>query len=168
MIPPLRVSATTSAHARPAGLTTRLALGLALGLLPLAAPPSSAQSSRISAPAPIKNFTAPFFNDEGYHTMVVRGGEARILSPQRIALADMNLTLFSGDERRLAETVILAPEALVQPEAQLVSGPAAVRLIRDDVELTGEDWTYDHAAQKISINRRARLVFQAAVADLLK
>lgn len=124
--------------------------------------------AQISSPAPVRNFTLPFFNDEGFHTMLVRGREASLANPQRIGLSDMTLTLFSGDETQKVDTVILSPTATVIPADSRIVGPGQVRLIRDDLELTGEEWSYDQPAKRILIQRGARIVFHAALADLLK
>ncbi len=140
-------------------------LGSLVALAGLAAAPATAQ---FSSPAPVKNFSLPFFNDEGFHTMLVRGREASLTNPQRIGLTDMTLTLFSGEEDQKVDTVILSPAAFVLPNEQKVTGPTLVRLVRDDLELTGEDWIYDHPAQKIIIQKRAHIVFNAPLADLLK
>ena len=140
------------------GVATLLALG----------GPLLGQTPRISAPAPVKDYSISFFSEAGYHDMQVKGATADVSDPKRIAVTGLILTLFSGDEAQQVETVILSPEALVEPDPQLVSGPSAVRLVRDDLELTGENWQYEHAAKKILIHRKARIVFCAPLVDLLK
>ena len=47
-------------------------------------------------------------------------------------------------------------------------GTSNVRLVRDDIEVTGEEWTYDHNAKKVSLARHARITFKAALPDILK
>lgn len=124
--------------------------------------------AQFSSPAPVKNFALPFFNDEGFHTMLIRGREALLANPERIALSDMALTLFRGDEAQTVDTVILSPAATVEPRAEIIRGPATVRLVRDDLELTGTDWAYDHRAAKITIQKGARILFYSPLSDLLK
>lgn len=139
-----------------------------LPLLLLFAVPLLAQSPRITAPAPARNYTLSLFSDQGYHSMHVRGAAAEARSGGRIALTDLTLSIYTGDASRTVETVILSPQAVLEPDAEVVAGPSLVRLIRDDLEVTGEDWSYDHRAKKILIQRNARIVFHAEVADLLK
>ncbi len=127
-----------------------------------------AQSPRVTAPAPARNYTLSLFSDQGYHSMHVRGASADLRNPKQVGLTDLNLTVFSGDASRKVDTVILSPEAVLQPDSEMISGPARVRLIRDDLEITGEDWRYEHAAKRILIQRNARIVFQAELTDLLK
>jgi hypothetical protein len=146
------------------------ALALLMGLLlpPLATPANPDLPRRVSSPAPVLNFSLPVFNDEGYHTLLVRGHRASLRDPSRIELADMTLTVFAGDPARTVESVLLSPRAVVYPEQERVEGPGPVRLVRDDVEVTGADWSYDHAAKKILINQRTRIVFQASLSNLLR
>ena len=127
-----------------------------------------AQSPRVTAPAPARNYTLSLFSDQGYHSMHVRGASADLRNPKQVGLTDLNLTVFSGDASRKVDTVILSPQAVLQPDSEMISGPARVRLIRDDLEITGEDWRYEHAAKRILIQRNARIVFQAELTDLLK
>ena len=44
----------------------------------------------------------------------------------------------------------------------------AVRMIRDDIEVTGRGWTYDHRAKKVSLAADVRIVFAAQLNDILK
>lgn len=133
-----------------------------------AAAMAAAQAPEVSAPSPVRNYTLSFFSESGYHSMHVRGGTADLRDPERIVVTDLTLTLFTGDASRTVDTVILSPRAILEPEPQQVWGPGPVRLVGQDLELTGEDWRYDHPAKKILIQRRARIVFQAELADLLK
>jgi hypothetical protein len=139
---------------------------LALVAIP---PIASAQTPRVSAPAPAKNYTFSLFSEKGFHSLHGRGASADLSNPNRIGLTDLSLTLFKGDSGRNVETVILSPLAVFEPKLEHISGSAVVRLVRDDLEVTGEDWVYDHPAKKILIRRNARIVFIGAeLTDLLK
>lgn len=127
-----------------------------------------AQTPRVSAPAPVKGYSISFFSEEGYQAVHVKGATADVSNPEKIAVTGLVLTLFSGDASQEVDTVLLSPEAVVQPNTELVTGPSSVRLIRDDVELTGEDWRYEHDAKRILIHKNARIVFRAPLTDLLK
>jgi hypothetical protein len=48
------------------------------------------------------------------------------------------------------------------------AGDGTVRLIRDDIEVTGSGWNYDHPGKKVSITRNVRVVFAAQLNDILK
>jgi hypothetical protein len=137
-----------------------------LGLLTLAFNPGYAAENAPSEPA--KNFILPTFTREGYYEMRLCGSEARMLTLRLIELDDMNLTVFSGDASNRVDSVLLSPIARVSLDNDTARGPGAIRLIRDDLELTGEQWTYDHAKKSISIAKNVRVVFHSELSDLLK
>lgn len=101
--------------------------------------------------------------------MTLRGTEARTVNPTRIDITDLNITTFAGDAAAKVESILLCRElASFHPDAKLVQGTAEVRLMRDDLEITGEQWIYDHGAKKVSIARNTRITFKAQLPDLLK
>ncbi len=141
---------------------------LASGLL-LAGPAVRADSSE-----PIKNFITPTFTPEGFRSMLLRGAEAQMLTPRLIQLGDMNLTVFSGDAANRIDSILLSPLARVSLDDDTARGPGTVRLIQYDkagaenLELTGEQWAYEHAQKKMSLHKNVHVVFHAELNDLLK
>ncbi len=99
--------------------------------------------------------------------MLLQGSQA-IVAANRIILVDLNLTLFTGNADAEVETILLSPNAIAEPEDETVHGSGAVRVIRDDLEITGNNWTYDHRHKKVSIAANARVIFQAQLPDILK
>jgi hypothetical protein len=122
----------------------------------------------ISGSAPAKNWVLPLFTKEGYRSMTLRGTEVRPVSSARIDVVDMNITVFTGGAAAKVESVLLSPAASFFPEEKIARGDGSVRLLRDDLEVTGEQWIYDHAAKKVSIERHARVTFAAQLPDLIK
>jgi len=144
---------------------------LLLPLLAGAAWLAAADSPQIRAPAPVKSFSLPFFNDAGFRTRLIRGNEARLTNPRKPELTDITISLFSGDERNLVTTVLLGTDATVDTDGRFVTGNGAVRVVRDDVELSGEQWRYDYRdpdTVNITIRRKARVVLQAELQSFLK
>lgn len=135
------------------------ALGLASVTL-LAAP-------QATATAPIKNFRLPTFTDEGFRQTMIRAVEARLPSAERIDATELELTLFTGDAADEIDAMLAAPVASIFPKKQFASGPDTVRLERIDLTVTGADWSYDHAAQKIVIKRDAHVILRAPLGDIL-
>lgn len=99
--------------------------------------------------------------------MLLQGSEA-IVGQAQVELIDLNLTVFTGEENNAVETIILSPQATAKPEDEIVQGLMAVRIIRDDLEITGTGWTYAHIDKKVSIHSNARVVFRAQLPDILK
>lgn len=145
----------------------RLKPAIFLGLFPLAINCSHAATNATSV-EPAKIFTSVTDTLEGYHSMRLCGSEARMLTLHLIQLNDMSLTIFNGDASNRVDSVLLSPIARVSLDNDTAYGPGAVRYIRDDLELTGEQWTFDHAKKNISIARNVRVVFHSELKDLLK
>ncbi len=116
---------------------------------------------------PVSNFKLPTFTKDGHRSMLLQGTEAQV-GAHRVELTGLNLSLFTGDARNEVETIILSPTAMADLETDIISGPGAVRFIRDDIEITGTEWRYDHRGKKVSIARNSRVVFQAQMPDILK
>ena len=76
--------------------------------------------------------------------MTLRGTEARTFSAERIDIIDLNITTFNGDATAKVDSILLCRElASFFPNEKIVRGESTVRLMRDDLEITGEQWTYD-------------------------
>lgn len=151
-------------------MTVRLLLFLSSALAATALFAASGNPN-IRAPAPVKNFSLPFFNDAGFRTRLIRGNEARLADPRKPVLSDVTISLFTGDESNRVTTVLLSTDATVDTEGKIVTGEGAVRLVRDDFELSGEQWRYDYNEAdtiQINIRRKARVVLQAQLESILK
>lgn len=149
------------------------AVGAALGggaLLGRAQAPKPAPAA--SAPpvaVPAKNWVLPLFTaKDGFRTMTLRGSEVRPIGTQRVEVIDLSITVFSGDAAATVETMLLSPAASFFPKEKRATGEKSVRLIRDDIEVTGEGWTYDHEGKRVSLARNVRVVFRAQLNDILK
>ena len=118
--------------------------------------------------APASNWMSSLFTKENCHSMTLRGSRASFPAGGEINVVNLNLTAFSGDATNRVETVILSTAATVLPNQNLAHGDQGMRLIRDDLEATGTQWTYDHAHKKVSLHGRVRIVFNAELRNLIK
>jgi hypothetical protein len=129
-------------------------------------PCAPAQDSTIAPPA--RNWTLPLFTKEGYRQMTLRGDEVRPITSDRVDITGMNVTVFSGTADAKVDSVLLSPEATFMISEKIARGDKSVRLIRDDVEVSGVGWTYDYNQKKVLISRHAHVVFHSALPDILK
>lgn len=132
-------------------------------------PSAPAQTTtRIATDAPIVNFRLPTFTPEGFRQWLVRGSEARLISTKEIDIRELTLTVFTGDASDRIETMILSPNAKVLTDTQVVSGPSTIRVIRDDLDATGADWTYDRKEKRVSMRKNVRVTFRAELKNFLQ
>ena len=134
----------------------------------LLASPLLAQVGSNPAGAPAQNWEMTIFTKEGPRSMVLRGTEVRLIGANRYDVVDLSITIFSGQADARVETILLSPAASFLAKENRASGDKAVRLIREDMEITGEKWTYVHAQRKVTIQKNSRVVFHAALPDLLQ
>ena len=138
---------------------------LFLPAVPAATPPVAGGDA---AGAPAVNWVLPIFSDkEGYRSMTLRGSEVRPLG-RSIAVTDLSITIFSGDARTTVDSMLLSPFAVFVPKENRASGDKSVRFIRDDIEVTGVGWTYEHTSKKVSLQQNVRVTFRAQMKDILK
>jgi hypothetical protein len=147
-------------------MTAKLAGGL---LLFFSCSPLPGAESAATAAAPATNWVLPLFTDkEGFRSMTLRGSEVRPVGTKQIAVTDLSITVFSGDAAARVESILMSPAATFFPKENRASGEKTVRLIRDDIEVTGANWTYDHATQTVVIREKTRIVFREQLKDILK
>jgi hypothetical protein len=139
-------------------LAAAAALAAALG--------ASAQDIQVAPPA--RNWTLPLFTKEGFRQMTLRGDEVQPVSTDRVDITGMNVTVFDGGADARVDSVLLSPQATFLINERIAKGTREVRLIRDDIEVRGEDWTYFYSEKKVLINRSAHVVFHAALPNMLK
>jgi hypothetical protein len=134
------------------------------------APANKAASSppAVVVASPAMNWVLPIFTDkEGFRSMTLRGSEVRPVG-RTIAVTDLSITIFSGDAQSQVDSMLLSPAAVFSPKENRANGDKSVRFIRDDIEVTGVGWTYDHTAKKVSLQQEVRVTFRAQLNDILK
>jgi len=129
---------------------------------------AGAFAASVETNAPVKNFSLPTFTKEGYRSVLLHGNEALFVSAQQINVSGMQLTLFAGDATNRVETVIISPEARFFPERNVAEGEHSVRVLRDDVEMSGTKWTYDKDQIKVVLDGNVRVIFHVQLKDILK
>jgi hypothetical protein len=161
----VRVTASTLVAGILAGACALLVQGAAL--VSAATAPTSGSAAVTAAPA--VNWVLPIFTDkEGYRSMTLRGSEVRP-DGKRIAVTDLSITIFSGDAASRIDSMLLSPTAIFSPKENRADGDKAVRFIRDDIEVTGLGWTYDHISKKVTLRNQVRVTFREhQLNDILK
>ena len=134
----------------------------------LAAAPSAAPAQDIPVAPPARDWTLPLFTKEGYRQMTLRGEQVQPVTTDRVDIVGMNVTVFNGAADALVDSVLVSPQATFLISERIARGAQTVRLIRDDIEVQGQDWTYIYNEKKVLINRGAHVVFHAALPNILK
>jgi hypothetical protein len=128
----------------------------------------SGPAQEIAAAPPARNWTLPLFTKEGYRQATLRGDEVRPVSSDRFDAKGMNVTVFSGGPDAKVDSVLVSPEATFLLNEKVAQGDKAVRLVRDDVDVRGEGWSYNYMEKKVLIYHHTHVVFHSALPDILK
>jgi hypothetical protein len=134
----------------------------------LASPLPGAEPPGEPGLSPAQDWKLPLFTKDGFRSMSLRGDRVYPVSSDRIDVENIEITVFSGDAAQRVTSILLSAKASYFPKQQRSSGPGAVRVIRDDGEISGEDWTYEKNGEKVSIRRNARVIFNMKFGDMLK
>jgi len=131
----------------------------------------------VTIDAPITNFRLTELSNEGFRSSLVRGSEAHYINDNQIDLVGMQYTTFLENEAGDLDATLLAPTATVfilNGKVNKVRGNESVRLIRKNIEVTGELWTYEHAEKnsptpkKLVIEKNVHAIFRIEMKDILK
>ena len=114
------------------------------------------------------NWTLPLFTKEGYRQMTLRGDEIQQVSASRVDITGMTVTVFSGTADARVDSVLMSPAATFLTGERVAKGDGPVRLVRDDIEVSGNGWTYLYDQKKVLILRSAHVVFHASLPNILK
>jgi hypothetical protein len=140
-------------------------LGLAAGSASLL---SQVKSDSTNTLPPGLQWKLPLFTKEGFRSMSLRGDRVIPIGSDRIDVDNIEIMVFSGDKKQTVSTILLSPKASYYAKAAEVKGSGEVRVIRDNGEISGENWRYKRVGEKISIRRNARVVFKEQVTDMLR
>ena len=130
----------------------------------------------VTSDAPITEFKLTVFSDEGFRSSLLRGSEAHYINDNQIDLVGMQYSTFLENEAGDLDATLLAPTATVfiNNKKVKVQGDGAMRLLRKDLDVTGEKWTYEHAGKhdstpkKLVIERNVHVIFRIEMKDMLK
>lgn len=123
---------------------------------------------KIKPSAPVKDFRLPTFDKDGKRATFMKASEALFVTNTRIDVKEMNFTLFTKDGTGAFDTLLLAPTATFLTDKQIVSGNDSMRLLRVNVEVTGEQWSYNHIEKRVLIGKNVRVTFQDELKDIIK
>lgn len=129
---------------------------------------SRAPGQDLASSPPAKDWVLPLFTKEGFRELTIRGDEVHPVTTDHVDIKGMNVTVFTGGATPRVDSVLLSPSASFLISEKKAHGDGPVRLVRDDLEVTGVGWSYDYNEKKVLIFSRAHVVFHSALPDILK
>lgn len=143
-----------------------------LCLAALAATPALRAQSITTGSAPIKNFTYEIFEPvEGkwLRTGFIKGEEGKV-SASQVDVVNMHLTVYAKDAPSRIDTVLMAPTAsvVIKDDNAVATGESSIRIVRDDLDASGQKWRYDHNRKTVVIDGKVHVIIRAELKDILK
>ena len=126
------------------------------------------RATAIAPNAPVTDPVVSTFTPDGNRSWLLRGSQCRVVSQNQLDFTNLNLTVFVGDAANHIDSIFLSPEATAWVDQARVSGPGTVRVITNDFEATGADWSYDHRQKKVSLRKNVRVVFHVQLLSILR
>ena len=159
----------------PSQKTSRASALFVLACALFAILPANAATQAIRATAPVKNFRLPLFDEQNRLSLHVTAAEAHIIDNTRIDITDIRLAQYeypkdADPALRLSPQqtgTLTSATATVRIDQQVIGGPDTVTLLREDLEVSGKQWTYSHKDQKVILNDDAKVIFNAPLPDVL-
>lgn len=133
---------------------------ISLFFLSLSASVLPAQESGVAPRTPVKHFRLPSFAENGYTQWVLRGSEGIYESAEKILVKDMDLRIYSADERMALELSMDSPRADIHAKEKRASSDAAIRLRGANFEITGTGWDWLGDDKLVKVLSGSKVVFQ--------
>lgn len=136
-------------------------------LMAAAAMPGTPEPAPGLSPAGV-NVSMPVFNAKGYRDYGLIGSRITPVGETRWDVTDMRLVHYAGDAKSTIETIVIAAQASFLKEGKIASGQNGVRVIRDDLEVSGELWTYNHSQETLVVENNVEVTIHAVLPAILQ
>jgi len=123
-----------------------------------------------TAQSPLRNFRMPVFNDAGVRIFDLTAAAFQTLSekPIRVEMTNVQVHMYDEEKPGTLDGQLFAAVANYDHETRIVSGPDQLHATYRDVELFGDDWTYDANAKSIVIRRNVIVTFPGELGHILR
>lgn len=105
----------------------------------------------------LSGFRVPDYDEEGNIKSILLGEHAVALSDSLIHITELKLELFRKGER---ESLVTSPFCVFDRKVNAVSSTSSVRIVRSNLIITGEHYTWETKGQRFVIEKNARVVIQ--------
>lgn len=124
--------------------------------------------NEIRLDAPIENFKAPLFNDEGYRSWHIKAEQAIYQNESEVKVLGLTARQFSGDEAGEVISTLEAKEGLYYLNNNLASGAGTLNVKSEEFELTGSAWIWQTKENRITFHKNAKIKIFSPIGDILK
>lgn len=124
--------------------------------------------AQVKLDAPVENFKAPIFNEEGYRTWHIKAEQAIYQNDNEVKVLGLSARQFSGDEKGEVVSTLDTKEALYYINNSLASGAGTMNVKSEEFELTGKAWIWQANENRITFHKNAKIKVFSQIGDILK
>ena len=129
---------------------------------------SSLQAQPVDFSAPVQDFKLFKFADSGFKEWDVQGARGQKGEGETIAVDQLQLRIFSGDETLTVRNHITAPQAFILFDESEAWGQQGILVEGEGFVLSGQDWHWYGQQQRIIVNNKARVTFTQPIGSILR
>ena len=141
-----------------------LLLGLAIALNAI----HTRSVAEMTPNAPVENFRLPMFNEEGFRSWDLRGAQGIYGDGTHVDVVDMNLRIFSRNEKNEVQTEITSSDATVLIAENKAIGHSPIFISSKDYRITGQNWIWDGNNDSFTVVGDVIVTFFEGIGDILK
>ncbi|MFP6900931.1 MAG: LptA/OstA family protein [Opitutales bacterium] len=124
-------------------------------------------SAQLEQATAIRDFTMPRFDDEGRRLWTLSGKEFKRVAPDEAIVRDMDLRTYAADRQKSQETRMRSPSARFFLQENRAESEQSIRIDGLDYEITGHGWKWIGEKNRVIVENRVRVVFDAPLTDFL-
>lgn len=115
---------------------------------------------RVSGQMPkgtVSGFRYPDYDPNGVLRSLVLGESAKVLNESKVEIAALQLEIYRADK---VETRVTSPFCVFNPQTRAARSESSIRIVRENLTITGEGFSWEPEAQRFVIENKARVVIQ--------
>ena len=117
---------------------------------------------------PIEDFRVPKFNDLGFREWHLRATQGTYQNTNEVLIEGMQVRQFKGDGSGEVIARFETPKATYIIDSQLIVGAGEILAKSQEFQLTGSDWIWQAEANRLTINKNAKVLIFSEIGDILK
>ncbi|MEM7790114.1 MAG: LptA/OstA family protein [Verrucomicrobiota bacterium] len=117
--------------------------------------------------APVKNFRFPRFSEAGFVEWVLQGGEGIYDSDEQIRVNEMNLRVYSGDDRLVQELGLKSPQATIRLQENRAFSERSILIEGTNFTISGTGWKWNGVTKIVEVLDDATVSFDQVITNTL-
>lgn len=124
--------------------------------------------SEIRLEEPVENFRVPKFNEEGYREWHLKAAQGTYINNNEVLINDMFIRQFAGDGSSEAIATLETAQATYYIDSSMIAGPGEILAQSEQFKLTGLDWVWQAKENRLTINKKAKVILFSEIGSIIE